>query len=216
MYLIIIIIVVALAIGVGKGIKDYQYNKLENEILKKFKFKNWNVISRYDANITVKSRQALEKYDDIKYFKENKGTLEKAEKVIKQKSDIADMLKNFLKDNEYTTHKQYKKIVKCINNVLKDTGAFKIKVNYISSAGNNLGSKTISINQKSIKKFRQDPSLLMSKGEYSKYIKDLQKEELDKKQHEYYECVNNIIDYANSNRDTLVIKKDQKQLDDLI
>lgn len=216
MYLIIIITVVALAIGVGKRIKYYQYIKLENEILKKFKFKNWNVISRYDANITVKSRQALEKYDDIKYFKENKNALEKAEKVIKQKSDIADMLKNFLKDNEYMTHKQYKKIVNCINNVLKDTGAFKIKVNYISSAGNNLGSKTISINQKSIKKFRQDPSLLMSKGEYSKYIKDLQKEELDKKQHEYYEYVNNIIDYANSNRDTLVVKKDQKQLGDLI
>lgn len=37
----------------------------------------------------------------------------------------------------------------------------------------------------------------MSKGEYNKYIKEQQKEALEQKQHEYYNRVNNIIDYAN-------------------
>ena len=56
----------------------------------------------------------------------------------------------------------------------------------------------------------------MSKGEYNKYIRAQEKEVLEQKQHEYYEHVNNIIDYANTNRDILVIKDSQKQLDDLI
>lgn len=56
----------------------------------------------------------------------------------------------------------------------------------------------------------------MSKGEYSRYLKEQQKEALSQKQHEYYERVNNIIDYANANRDSLVIKDSQKQLDNLI
>lgn len=56
----------------------------------------------------------------------------------------------------------------------------------------------------------------MSKGEYNKYIKEQQKEALEQKQHEYYNRVNNIIDYANKNRDSLVINGAQKQLDCLI
>lgn len=36
------------------------------------------------------------------------------------------------------------------------------------------------------------------------------------KQHEYYERVNSIIDFANANKDALVVKDDQKQLDNLI
>ena len=39
---------------------------------------------------------------------------------------------------------------------------------------------------------------------------------MNQKQHEYYERVNNIIDYANENRDFLVINGGQKQLDHLI
>lgn len=39
---------------------------------------------------------------------------------------------------------------------------------------------------------------------------------MEKKQHEYYERVNNIIDYANEHRDSLVLKGGQEQLDALI
>ena len=48
------------------------YNKLEKEVLQNLGFSNWDVITYFDDVITVKSRQALEKYDDIKYFKEHK------------------------------------------------------------------------------------------------------------------------------------------------
>ena len=45
--------------------------KLETEILEEFGVSNWDFVSYYDGYITVKSRQALEKYDEIKFFKEN-------------------------------------------------------------------------------------------------------------------------------------------------
>ena len=56
----------------------------------------------------------------------------------------------------------------------------------------------------------------MGKGEYNRYIKEQQKEALHQKQHEYYERVNGIIDEANTNRDSLVNKDNQKRLDGLI
>lgn len=83
---------------------------------------------------------------------------------------------------------------------------------YISSAGNNLGMKEISLNQYTINKFRNDPSLLMTKSEYNKYLKEQQKELLDEKHHDYYKSVNDIIDYANENRESLVIKDGKERL----
>ena len=99
---------------------------------------------------------------------------------------------------------------------MKNAEAFRVRASYISSAGNNLGEKEIVVTQDDVDKFRKDPSLLMGKGEYNKHIKEQQKEALSQKQHEYYERVNSIIDYANANRDILVVKENQKQLDGLI
>ena len=56
----------------------------------------------------------------------------------------------------------------------------------------------------------------MSKAEYNKFLKEQQKEALSEKQHNYYERVNGIIEYANENRETLVIKGSQDRLDNLI
>ena len=58
--------------------------------------------------------------------------------------------------------------------------------------------------------------MLMGKGEYNKYLKEQQKEVLSQKHHEYYENVNNIIDYVNENRGFLVIKGSQDKLDALV
>ena len=155
-------------------------------------------------------------YDDIKFFKENPEMLTRAEKAIKRKNDVAATIRGFLENNEYKSRSQYNKVKKQIDTVLNNTDAFRIKVSYISSAGNNLGSKEICIGQYNIDKFKKDPSLLMGKAEYNKYIKEQQKEALSQKQHEYYGRVNSIIDYANANRDSLVIKDSRKQLDSLI
>ena len=151
-------------------------------------------------------RQYLEKYDEIKFFKENPEMLTKAEKVINRKDDIAFAILLFLECNKFKKRFQYKKIEKHIDDVMSDAFAFRINVKYISSAGNNLASKEIPVYHQDIARFKEDPSLLMGKAEYNKFIKEQQKEALEKKQHEYYERVNNIIDYANEHRDSLVIK----------
>lgn len=202
-------------ISIGDRIAK-EYKQLEVEILKDLGFYNWNMIPYFDDYIRVKSRQTLEKYDAIKYFKENREKLVQAEKAIKRKDEVATLLRRFLENNQYKSRSQYHRITNQIYEILRNVGAYRIKVNYISSAGNNLGEKEIVVNQREIDRFKNDPTLLMSKGEYSKYLKERQKEALNQKQHEYYERVNNIIDYANENRDSLIIKGSQEQLDNLI
>ena len=207
--IIVIIIIV-------KIITEQKYKKLETEVLQELGFSNWNIISYFDERVTVKSRQTLMKYDDIKFFKENREKLVQAENIIKSKIEIAAILRRFLENNEYKSRSQYRRLTNQIDVVLKNAGAYRISVNYISSAGNNLGTREIAVTQYGIDRFKKDPSLLMSKGEYNKYLKEQQKEALSQKHHEYYENVNNIIDYANENRDSLVIKGSQEQLDSLI
>lgn len=166
--------------------------------------------------MTVKSRQTLEKYNDVKFFKENREKLVRAEIIIKKKNDIATQLRDFLENNEYKLRSQYRRVKKQIDEVLRNAGAYRISVNYISSAGNHLGEKEIAVKQYNINRFKNDPSLLMGKVEYNKYLKEQQKEALSKKQHEYYENVNNIIDYANKSRDLLIIKGAQEEVDNLV
>lgn len=214
--IIMIIIIIILIIVVINNIIEQNYKQLEAEVLKKIGFFSWNIISYFDEYVIVKSRQTLEKYDDIKYFKEHREKLVQAENIIKKKNDVATTLKRFLENNEYKAHPQYHRLMKQIDMILINAAAYRICVNYISSAGNNLGKKEIAINQYGVDKFRRVPSLLMSKGEYNKYIKEQQKEALGQKHHEYYERVNNIIEYANDNQDSLIIKGSREHLDKLI
>lgn len=215
-FILIMLVLVLIVLILFKIIQKEKYKKFETEVLKELGFKNWDNISYYDEYVPVKSRQALEKYDKSKFFKENREKLDLAENVIKRKNDVETTLKNFLAKNDNKINFQYRKIVKKINQVLNNTGAYRIRVCYITSAGNNLAQKTIVVNEACIKKLKNDPTLLMSKGEYNKYIKEQQKEALNQKHHEYYERVNKIIDYANENKDSLVIKGSQEKLDELV
>lgn len=196
--------------------KRREYEELEYNVLKHLNFSNWSIVSYFDDNIIVKSRQTLEKYDDIKYFKENREKFELAENTIKRKVEIATILRSFIEENEYKSHLQYRQITEHIGTILINAKAYRVKIKYISSAGNYLDSKEIVITQHDINRFKEDQSLLMSKVEYNKYIKEQQKEALNQKHHEYYDNVNIIIDYANDNKDSLIIKGSQKQIDDLI
>ena len=141
-----------------------------------------------DAYVSVKSRQTLEKYDVIRFFKEKSEKLTEAEKIIKEKKEKKGSAE----------------------------GTYLIRVQYVSPAGRKTAVKDIVVRQYDINRLKNDPTLLMGKGEYNKYIKEQQKEALEQKQHLYYDRVNRIIDFANKNRDSLVINGGQKQLDHLI
>lgn len=211
----ILVIIIAIII-IFKIIPDQKYKKLQAAVLQELGFRNWDIVSYYDEYVTVKSRQSLEKYDDVKYFKEHSKNLARAENIFNRKSTVATILRKFLESNKYTTNSQYKRLLKQITVVLNNANACRVCVRYISSAGNHLGTREIVINQYVINKFKNNPSLLMSKTEYNKLLKEQQKEALNEKHHEYYASVNNVIDYANENRDALVVKGNQEKLDNLI
>lgn len=199
-----------------KAQEEKEYKELEFEVLKKLNFKNWNVISGIDEKVIVKSRQTFEKYDEIRFFKENKDKLAYAKKVLDKKDRVVTILQNFLKENEFKEHPQYNRLVRYINSIIFTGIGFRIRVAYISSAGNNLANKDIVLFENDLERFEKDPSLLMGKGEYTKFLKEQEKEALNKKQHKYYERVNKIIDYANKSRDLLFIKGSVEKLDNLV
>lgn len=196
--------------------QEYQYEVLKNEVLEELGLDGLDIFSDFDIEITVKSRQTLENYDSIKFFKENKEMIGEVERSLKNKKNIANILKKFLEGNRYTVSLRYHQLTKEINKYLNKTGIYIIKINYVSSDGNELGSKEIIITQKYIDELKQEPSVFMTKSEYNKLIKEEQKKVLIEKQKEYYDIVNEIIDYVDMNKDSLIIKESRKNLDDLI
>lgn len=216
--LIIILIATTIAVIVFwiKCIQLKLYTKLETEVLKKLQFSDWDVVSYFDEDIIVKSRSALDKYDEIKFFKEHSEKLEQARLILEEKGEIAKTLREFLKNNEYKQRSQYEKLAYDIKMIIKSADAYRIKVTYISTAGNDLGSKKIELCLSDISRLEENPYLLMNKSEYNQYLKDQQKESLMQKQHQYYNSINNIIDFANKKRELLFINGSVEQLDDLI
>ena len=222
---IIIIIVVGIVVHVVQKMKkeeeerrrreeeERKYREFEREVLRSLKFSGWGMVPYVDEIVVVKSRQALENYDSVKFFKEYEGRLVCARQVLEKKSKVEKSLKEFLRDNPYKENLLYFRLTQQVNAVIKNASAYRIRVKYISSAGNNLGQKEIVLREYDINKFEQDPSLLMSKGEYAKYLKEQEKSALNQKQHTYYEWVNKIIDCANENREMLFIKGSVEQLD---
>lgn len=193
-----------------------EYGKLESEVVRVLGDRKWENIPNVDEFVMVKTRQAFEKYDDIKFFKENKGKFAQVEATVRQRNTMAATLENFLEDNEYKSWPQYFRLQKQMEIAIRKLNAYRISVRYISSAGNNLGERYIVINQKCIDRFKNDPSLLMGKTEYNKLLKEQQKAALEKKQQEYYKTVNDVIECANNNRDALVVKGARERLDDLV
>ena len=134
-WLIVAIIIIFVVVNKRKKAEaEKRYKALETEVLQKLGFPNWSIIPYFDEFVAVKSRQALEKYDDIKFFKENEGKLQHAEEVIRRKNEVTKLLKAFLNDNDYKSQPQYNRIEKEIDVVLNNARAFRVSVNYSNFA----------------------------------------------------------------------------------
>ena len=169
----------------------------------------------YDNTAYVKSRQALENYDDIKYFKEN-SNFEYVKDIVYRKEKIKQDISSFLIQNEFIERPQYQYVANQLNEYLKKIDDYKVAVVYVTAAGNNNGQKLISVSPLRIQEIEQHPEYLMTKGEYSKLLKQQEKEELEDKKHQYYDKVNAIIDFANKSKENLIVKSREKKLDELI
>ena len=216
MLILAVIIICIIFCIVIKNKIDKEYYELENEVLKKLGFSNWNIVSQIDEYVILKSRHAVENYDETKFFREHRDKFASAKEVIKRKQEITNILREFVNNNEYQTHSQYNKLLNRINEVINNAGGYRIRVNYTSPTGKVTVERTIILYQNDITRFEKNPSLLMGKGEYNRYLKDQQQEALAQKHREYYERVNKVIDYANENREILIIKGSLEQLDNLM
>lgn len=191
-------------------------NELESFVLQDLNFPEWNVIPYFDVYIPVKSRKALDSYDAIRYFKENREKLPGAQRALQTKLAVYDSVSSYLQDNPYKHRLFYRRVQKKMNGVLRNASAYRIRVDYISTAGNHLGIRDIPVSLAEMENMINDPTVLMGKGEYSKYLREQNKELTAQKQHDYYTKVNQVIDLANENRELLVNKNRQAELDNLI
>lgn len=214
--IVVLVIIIKILMDKKKREEEQQYREMEAQALRALGFHNWRVVPYYDEDVVVKSRQALDKYDEIKFFKDHVGKLRQARETYAYKNEVANRLRTFLKSNEYQQAPQYDRLVRQINDTLENTGAYRIRIEYISSAGNHLGERKIILHDADLKKFENNPSLLMSKAEYNQLQKEQQKEALLQKQKQYYDSVNQLIDYANDKKEILFIKGSQAKLDELI
>jgi hypothetical protein len=218
-----IIIMALLLIGAGvilffviKRIIKRQREELLSDILDSLDLRNiGKLLKSFDDQVIVKSRQSLDNYDDIKYLREN-GNFEGVVKTTRMKASIRKDITSFLERNEFSQRPQYTYVSKELNNYVSLADGYRVRIVYITSAGNNKGEKLIRFTELRIREIEAHPEYLMTKGEYSKLLKQQVKEELDEKKHLFYDKVNSIIDYANESKDCLIVKSRVEKLDELI
>ena len=218
-----VLVVSLLLIGIGAAIyaviksnKRKQREKLQSDILEYLNLRNIDsLLKPYDDQITVKSRQALDNYDDIKYLKES-GRFEDVSKIARAKKIINKSISSFLKKNDFSKRPQYAYVAKQLDHYLFLSDGYRVKVVYITSAGTNKDIKVIRITESRVREIEAHPEYLMTKGEYNKLLKQQEKDELEDKKRSLYDKVNSIIDFANESKDYLIVKTRIKKLDELI
>lgn len=184
MFVLIIFCIVAWFVYKSKQKKKYK--ELENMVFVDLGILGWFSVPFIDVSVTVKSHQSLEKYDELKYFKENENALNEAENEVILKEAYAKKINEFLNDNFYGMDSNFKKLYKKkiepqVRTLLKNSEAYRIKVAYITPAGKNPKNKVISLYRNDIEKYLNDPTLLMNKSEVNKYLKEQAEKQLEAK-----------------------------------
>lgn len=195
------------------GVQHFNLNKLYElqtklKLLKELKLEEWPTVL-YDDKIIVKSRQALQNYDSIKYFKQTNSLMLAVEKIQSNAFRVA-ILNKYHKSNDYSF------MLSDIVKLLKYYANYSILIQYISSAGNCLDTRFLYISVDEIYHLRDNPQALMTKAEYNKQQKEVIKTNFEERQRKYYERINAIVDEANNITETLVIKSQEITINDLI
>lgn len=216
MEIMIFIVVVLAIVLIVDLVVNIQRKKLLNEVLTSLNLTMINkIVSPCDRNIVVKSRQALENYTDLKFFKDY-DSFEAVKAKSEARKKVRRQINSFLSKNEFESRKQYKYVAKQLMTYSGMANGYKVLVTYITAAGNNKGQKLIHITSSRIDELVAHPEIMMSKTEYNKLLKQQNKEALETKKHNLYDSVNQIIDYANLSKDELVVKSKVKDLDELV
>ncbi len=214
--ILIVVIAVSLIVLITMLVVKKQRRELLEEILVLLSLEDIDSkVKEYDTRVTVKSHQALDNYSAIKYLKEN-DALDTVRRISDMRKPIHNKLGQFLRENDYESRPQYSYVKNQLQDYYNLADGYRVLVVYITRAGNNRGEGILRISSSRVDEIVAHPELLMSKGEYNKFLKQQAKDELDAKKHEFYDRVNSIIDYANDSKDSLIVKSEAKNLDELI
>ncbi len=194
---------------------NIKYKKLTKEIQSSLGLMQWLYLD-IDEIVQLKSSKAVNDYVPEKMFMGNKDKLLQVSRALEQKLLYSEKLSHFLVQNEFMERFTYKKVRKDIERNLEHCRTYDVKIKYVSPAGNKTNEKTIKYQKQYLDHLLAHPELIMTKGEYNKYVKEQQKALLDEKHHKYYDKVNSMTDLAVEASDKLVIKGDQQEVDSLI
>ena len=213
------------------------------------------VFDRADEKIRVKSSAAVNNYDYIKYFKEDRNRIESVEYYLRTKQkdyyklriiyispagrktsrkdikiSLADI--DVIKSNpklvmtsaEYNQIlREQKQIEKAQEKAIKEKEkaekeaereeARRKKEEERVEARRKKEEERVEIQRE---KYAEKIQLMREKEAIKKAYKDEQAAMLKEKQQQYCDRINEVIDYANTYKDTLIIKTDKLELDNLI
>lgn len=193
-----------------------QRSELLNEILHELHLENSSlVLNEYDDRKVVKSFQTFDKYSDYKYLKDT-NSIEKISTAMEERKWIADALYNFLEENDYKKRPQYGYVEKQLIDYASRAKSYRVKVEYITSAGNKKEEKVLDITDSRISELKELPEFFMTKGQYNAFLRRQAKKELEAKKQSFYARVNDIINYSDSSKEIMVAKSAIKTLDDLV
>ncbi|MCL1595850.1 HNH endonuclease [Parasutterella secunda] len=199
------VIVICLAVVV---INQQKKKKQREEIQK--------IIGLSDAEMTpdhfsypvkVMSRATLDKYDTLKFFKEQPDILAIAKEHIETNKDRAHKLEEILNDKNLDLYSDFRSELQKLH---KDLVCYRVLISYQTKK--TLSTRNLYISMEEITEIESQPHLLIGKTEYNRQLKQM----LADKQHEMYDRINSIIDVANESRDHLILKGSQNKLDGLI
>lgn len=169
------------------------------------------ILNRSDDTVKVKSGKAVDNYDYIKYFKEDRNRLQAVEKKLLQKPNS-----KFRVRVNYTSPTRKSVRNKTIIICRKELDYIQSNPAVIMSAAE---YNQIIRAQKQIEKDRLKEEKQAERERVraeKEALKAEQQTMLERKRYEYYEKLNAIIDYSNTYKDSLVIKEDKYELDRLI
>ncbi|MDC7301570.1 HNH endonuclease [Agathobacter ruminis] len=216
----VMLLFLAFALVVGFVTAVFIINQIKRELLEevlvKLKLEDIDLkITEFDDQIVVKSRQTLNNYTDLKYLKDH-DALDKVVAKSQERKQIRMILSSFLKGNVYEKVRYYSYVEEQLEYYLKRSNGYRVKLVYITPAGNNLGERVIHLTEKRINEIVAHPEYLMSKSEYNKLIKQQGKLELEATKGLYYNRINELIDFANQEKPLLIVKSKTKDVDELI
>ena len=224
-YLCIFFIILGIVVTVYCIItyKNYKKKKaieqLRQEIQEYLQISDLFSFSKKDRVVQLKSSQAVNNYDAVKFFRdagENwEAKLESCIRILLKRTETLNKIKDFLHDNPFQEREFYSLVADEISKNEENYQYFFVYVFYISPAGRSTNEKTLYLDMKLLKKYKKHPELLMTKGQYNKYQREQAQQSLEAKRKEFYDKINELIDYANDN-DYLLRKEDKTGIDDLI